>query len=120
MKNETKKKEKIRYITPEQFHDETLKHIRLSLRNLLFRYQISYRIETDPEQKKKKLEVWEQTKKELGQIEAVLDIACREKIESVTVKTSSGTVYDCSQVKPLELGDNELSNLLVNLSKTMK
>ena len=111
--------EKIRIITPEQFHAETMKVIRQSLLSLLFKYQISYKIEQDPGMKKKRLAAWEQCRKELAQIESVLSIAEKEEIEAVYVKTKD-RIYDCSLIKPQELGEDSLSNLLIELSETMK
>lgn len=113
-------KKKIRTISTEEFHDQVLKLIRLSLRNLLFKFQISYKVEQDPEEKEKRLQTWIRAKKDLAQIEAVLDVAVSEEIESITVKAKSGKVYDCSTVTPLKLDDNELANLLIEFSKSVE
>ncbi len=114
------KTQKIRTITPEEFHTETMEIIRMSLRSLLFQYQISYRIEKDPELKKQRLEAWQETLGVLSQCFAVLDIAEKEKIKSVTVETISGKVFDCTNAQPLKLGDNELADLLIEFSKTVQ
>lgn len=111
--------EKIRTITPEQFHAETMEIIRMSLRSLLFKYQISYKIEKDPAMKKQRLEAWQETLSVLSQCFAVLDIAEKERIKSVTVETISGKIFDCTKAKPVEFGDNELANLLIEFSKSV-
>lgn len=112
--------QKIRTITPEKFHAETIELIRMSLRSLLFQYQISYKIETDPELKKQRLEAWKDTLDILAKCFAVLDIAEKEKVKSVTVETLAGKVFDCSNAKPIEFGDDELANLLIEFSKSVK
>jgi len=107
-------------ITPEFFTKRVTQILRKNLNALLFQYQISYKIEKDPEMKEKRLAAWLQIQKDLAQVEAVLGIAAKEDIEGVYVKTSEGKVYDCSTIKPSELGEDSLSNLLVEISKTMK
>ncbi|KJF44061.1 hypothetical protein [Draconibacterium sediminis] len=107
-------------ITPEIFTRKVNELIGKSLKSVLFQYQISFKIEKDPEMKKKRLAAWVQTQKDIGQVEAVLSIAAKHDIDKVFVKTAEGKIFDCSLVKPRELGEDSVSNLLVELSKTMK